>query len=398
MEFEIRPYLLQNKIQHYAWGTRNEHAFIPRLLGLPVEKDVPYAELWMGTHPNAPSEVVMNGEKLPLQTVIQHFPEKILGQKVVEQFGPQLPFLFKVLSAGEALSIQAHPNKKQAEILHKRDPQHYPDDNHKPEIAIALDHLSALVGFRTLPEIALVLQTFPEIVHLAEMTAYLPSQGLDLKTFKRFFQQLMQRAETQKPALEKTLQSMEEKILNQKERNERDRLFLELRRKYRTDVGLISIYLLNLLHLQKGQGVFLKAGVPHAYLKGNIVECMANSDNVVRAGLTPKFKDVQTLVEILTYETGPVEIYDAAALEEFEYHTPVNEFRLKRWNLSAGGQGTHVLNSVGILIVIKGQGELRYRQSKLNIVQGQAFLLPAVLKSFTLKAKQSFEAFLAYVS
>ena len=162
LKFETRPFRLLNKIQHYAWGARNEQAFIAKLLQLEVEKDKPYAELWMGTHPNAPSAVEINDqEKIPLDRFIKQFPKEVLGQKVIERFGVQLPFLFKVLSAGEALSIQAHPNKEQAAMLHQRDPEHYPDDNHKPEIAIALDQLTALVGFRPLTAVSYTHLTLP---------------------------------------------------------------------------------------------------------------------------------------------------------------------------------------------------------------------------------------------
>lgn len=398
LKFENRPYRLLNKIQHYAWGTRNEEAFIPRLLKIEVEKDKPYAELWMGTHPNAPSEVEVNGRKVLLAQIIKTFPEEILGHLVIERFGAQLPFLFKVLSAGEALSIQAHPNKKQAEILHQKDPEHYPDDNHKPEIAIALDQLTALVGFRSLTEIEQVLMEFPEIIRLSQSFG---SSGenfkLESSSFRNFVSELMKTANNQPDQLEITLQSMEEKIRQRSQLSERDRLFLELREKYGTDVGLIYIYLLNLLHLKKGQGVFLKAGVPHAYLKGNIVECMANSDNVVRAGLTPKFKDIETLIDILTFETGPVEIMDGSVAGEFEYRVPIQEFSIKHFAIAEGERTELPLKSVAIMIVTQGEGKVLFEDGKVTVKQGESYLLPASLREVRFEALTNFEVFCAFV-
>ena len=145
-----RPFKLISKIQYYDWGTKNAAAFIPSFLGIPAEKDRPYAELWIGAHPTAPSEILLNGQPVPLDKAIESAPREILGEDVARRFGGKLPFLLKVLSAGAPLSIQTHPNKEQAHRLHAKDPAHYPDDNHKPEIAIALDGLTAIAGFGSL--------------------------------------------------------------------------------------------------------------------------------------------------------------------------------------------------------------------------------------------------------
>ncbi|OQA94318.1 MAG: Mannose-6-phosphate isomerase [Chloroflexi bacterium ADurb.Bin222] len=144
-----RPFRLHNAIQPYPWGSRGAEAFIPRLLGIPAAPEQPYAELWIGAHPNAPSRVFLGDEPLSLATLIAREPVAMLGAAVAQRFDNQLPFLFKVLSAAEPLSIQAHPDKVQAERLHARDPQHYPDANHKPEVAIALDRLTALAGLKS---------------------------------------------------------------------------------------------------------------------------------------------------------------------------------------------------------------------------------------------------------
>ena len=158
-----QPYNLFNKVQNYDWGTKNEDAFIPKFLGIEAVKDLPYAELWIGAHPKAPSEIEIEGIKYPLNSVIDNFPLEVLGIRVSKKYNGKLPFLLKVLSAARALSIQLHPNKHQAEVLHAKDPKNYPDDNHKPEIAIALDSLNAIAGFRPADQIKEIFIKCPEL-------------------------------------------------------------------------------------------------------------------------------------------------------------------------------------------------------------------------------------------
>ncbi|WP_457566344.1 mannose-6-phosphate isomerase, class I, partial [Caldithrix abyssi] len=215
--------------------------------------------------------------------------------------------------------------------------------------------------------------------------------------FRQFYQTLMLKSQTHATEMEATLNKIEQKLLQKKKRTERDEWFLKLKKKYGADVGLFSIYLLNLLHLKKGQGVFLKAGVPHAYLKGNIVECMANSDNVVRAGLTPKFKDVKTLIEILTYETGPVEIYEGSRNAKYVYKTPVDEFSITHVNLDEKSKLRFFLETVSIMMVVNGKGEIVFNGGRLAIQKGQSILLPAEIASFELVSDGSLEIFSAYV-
>jgi mannose-6-phosphate isomerase len=167
----IKPYLLYNQIQPYEWGTRGKQAYIPNLLEIPTEENKPYAELWMGTHPAAPSQIDFDGGLVELHKVIKTYPVEILGVKTYAHFGANLPFLFKVLSAGQALSIQAHPNRQQAIQLHSNDPQHYPDQNHKPEIAIALDELTVLLGLLDPPELIKRLGVYPEVQRVTGITS-----------------------------------------------------------------------------------------------------------------------------------------------------------------------------------------------------------------------------------
>ncbi len=172
MQIEPKPYKLINKIQDYDWGTKNDNAFIPKLIGIEVVSDKPYAELWIGAHPKSPSEIIIEDKKYKLNEVIEKFPIEILGEYVAEKFNNKLPFFLKILSAARALSIQTHPNKVQAEILHKKDPSNYPDDNHKPEIAIAIDGLTAIAGFRPVDEIVDIFKNHNEFRDFVGVDVY----------------------------------------------------------------------------------------------------------------------------------------------------------------------------------------------------------------------------------
>lgn len=393
---EAKPYLLKNEIMNYAWGGRNENAFIPKLLGMSVEVDTPYAELWMGAHPKAPSVIVE--KNLDLYQLSREDADVVLGQRCIEKFGKKFPYLFKVLSADEALSIQAHPNKQQAEMLHEKDAEHYPDDNHKPEIAIALSSLKALVGFKSFENLLLM---FEENAPIAEFI------GDDLvSTFQRcntdeekrcqlklIYTQFMTKAIQDPAKYEIAVNQLSEQVQNKKKKTDVDHLFLEMLQKYGAqDVGLFALYFLNLVHLKSGEAVFLKAGIPHAYVKGNIIECMANSDNVVRAGLTPKFKDVETLVEILTYEMGEVEKYQTAEGKiESLYTPPVDDFYVSQIRLEPDQQYKVEHNeSPLILLVTEGDVQLSSQvESHLTVSKGQVVFIPANLSEFALLSGNS---------
>ena len=404
---ESRPYLLKNPIQHYEWGTRGEAAFIPNLLGFKAENNRPYAELWMGSHPKASSEVILEDKSILLNRLIQQHPLEILGNKVTKKFSGKMPFMFKVLSAGEILSIQAHPNKAQAEWLHEKDPEHYPDSNHKPEIAIALDSLTALVGFKSFPDILQTLKRYPEMADFIGrsicnrwMSSVEPSPQKQRERVRELFSSLLNRSVSHSLELEKSVNQLNERLCRSKKLRFEEELFIELREKYTyPDVGLFSIFLLNLIQLKKGQGIFLKAGIPHAYLKGNIVECMANSDNVVRAGLTPKFKDVKTLIDILTYDLHPISILgEKSDLREITYETPAHEFQVSQREIESGQK---ILVKTGykpeILLVMVGQIRIHWDYDSKKGVRifkrGQSILIPALLSEYRIQPECRSEYF-----
>ena len=395
----IRPYKLRNQIQHYAWGARNEKAFIPKLLGVDPVPDQPYAELWMGTHPNGPSAIDVNGRTVPLKEWIAQDPESILGRNTANRFNKGLPFLLKVLSAEQALSIQAHPNQSQAVQLHARDPQHYPDANHKPEIAIALDSLTALAGFRSSGDLNGALNRYPEITGFVGQKTSQAFLENPKGQMKQFFSEILSGAQSRPDRLQDAINELRNRLSESIHRDEHEILFLELRKRYpEPDIGLLILFLLNLIHLNPGEGIFLKAGLPHAYVKGNIVECMANSDNVVRAGLTPKFKDIETLTQILDYEQGHPEVIHPELDETHtRYQPPIPEFQLQRLILKSGQSLPVQMNrGMQFLLVIEGSFQIAWNQNqKESFQKGDSVFLPAIMQSYCILSETDCLLFIA---
>ncbi len=396
-EVEPRPYRLINPVQNYAWGTRGQQALIPRLLDIKPEMNKPYAELWVGAHPKAPSKVIWNRKQIPLDQLITRYPHTILGQQVVRRFNKRLPFLLKVLSAAEALSIQAHPGQMQAEQLHHQDPKHYPDSNHKPEVAVALDQLKALVGFKPWPEIEANLDLYPELKRYLRPTwniapvESIPQSDRDMR-LKQLYTTMLRKASGDPQGLENLLTQLTERINQKSGPSETEQIFLQLRQQYHTDVGLLSLFFMNIMHLKAGEAIFLKPGIPHAYLEGNIVECMANSDNVVRAGLTPKFKDVGTLTKILTYETGQIpRLTGQICCDERILKVPIDEFQLIEGHYKQGTRKTKFTHGkVELLLVLEGQIKVENKEDirfNLGLEKGQAAIIPALIEQYLLSAQ-----------
>lgn len=393
MKIEARPYLLKNQIQHYAWGSRGEAAYIPRLLGLNPMAGQSYAELWIGAHPKAPSSIQIEGKNHALDALIAQFPQAMLGKRMAEKHDNQLPFLLKVLSAGAPLSIQAHPNKAQAERLHRLDPAHYPDDNHKPEIAVALDSLTALAGLKTASAIKTLLALYTEIA------AFIDYNGgaVDVRVL---FTELLQRSVSEPDRLQSAIDALALRLESQDALSEAEQLFLNQRRIYTdSDVGLFALFFLNLRHLKKGEALSLDAGIPHAYLKGNIIECMANSDNVVRVGLTPKFKDVDSLVEIMDCRPEQAQIQRGTQGDNpIVYQAAVDEFVVEKWTVAAERPvEIKTRNRIEVLLVVSGQIQLNWSEGEsvdqTIYSQGEAVLIPALMDAYQITSEVYSEVF-----
>jgi len=381
---ERRPYLLKNKIQNYSWGTKDDHAFIPQLLGVTPEAGVPYAELWMGTHNNAPSKISIDESEQSLAEYIDSNAKSILGKNVAKRFNNQLPFLFKVLSIAEPLSIQTHPDKDQAEMLHKLNPVNYPDDNHKPEIAIAIDKLEALAGFKSVDAIKTLCKEYVELIEFISQenfnSIFEKSDTDNSEKLNQFYSLLVKKAIKEIDEYRLLLKTLKDRFLI-KAGSREEKLFLQLYDRYAADIGLITILFLNYVVLKPGEALFTRAGIPHAYLSGNIIECMANSDNVIRAGLTPKFVDVNNLLNVLRYDTGSLDLVKPVKSGNVkEYISDAEEFKVVKIDVN-GGNFVNIgpAYQPSIFILLEGDAVLRWGKNNMKLKRGESIFISADL-------------------
>ncbi|XP_076064185.1 mannose phosphate isomerase [Oratosquilla oratoria] len=351
-------------VQQYAWGVHGMASSVAQLAKggqptLSVADDKPYAELWMGTHPSGPSFI--KGTKETLADFIKGHPE-VLGSTITKQFDQQLPFLFKVLSVNQALSIQAHPNKSHAEELHHERPDVYKDPNHKPEMTIALTPFQALCGFRPAEEIIKFLGEVPELRRVVgeENATNFCNKSCEQSLRACFASMMRASKETISAAL---VDAVTRFTQMGQSRQELFDLFLTLHSKYPGDVGCFSIFLLNYIVLQPGESMFLGPNIIHAYLLGDCIECMACSDNVVRAGLTPKYQDVDTLVSMLQYDMAPAESrkFKGSSKDACTtlYNPPVPDFAVEMIEVpeSKNEYQIDAVDSASILLVVQGTAE-----------------------------------------
>mmetsp|Transcript_31017 Transcript_31017/g.77707 ORF Transcript_31017/g.77707 Transcript_31017/m.77707 type:complete len:468 (-) Transcript_31017:374-1777(-) len=392
-EPEASPIIaLRCAAQNYAWGRLAEDSEVAGLVaaaGGSVDGERRYAELWMGTHPSGPSTLADSGASL--RDWIAANPVVAMGQKVAARFGDDLPFLFKVLSVQTALSIQAHPDKGRAAALHAASPDIYKDPNHKPEMAVALsDDFSALCGFVPAAELVAALADVPEIAQVVgrpAVDAYLAAPPAEAKpALRALYGALMTAAPeavtTGVAALVARLSATAPAA-----RSDKEALALRLHADYPHDVGVLSVWFLNFVQLPAGHAIYLGPNEPHAYLSGELMEVMATSDNVVRAGCTPKLKDVPVLLEMLTYEQGapPVLTGDAVRPHTTRYAPPMEEFELEAVRLPAGGVGElPAMPSPAIVLVQKGAATGSARAPGADapaapalVARGDVFFLPA---------------------
>jgi mannose-6-phosphate isomerase len=378
--------LLENPVQEYAWGSRN---FIPQLLGNPSPSEKPQAELWMGTHPKGTSRVLWEGGWMPLSEVIQKSPSTILGESVSARFSNQLPFLFKVLAASKPLSIQAHPNRRQAiqgfgeengrSIPLNAPHRNYRDPSHKPEILCALTPFWALKGFRTVDEIRSLLRRTG--VPASELPHPQEEAESDLK--KLLSDLLTMNRERQRHLVSIAVSAA-------KGRTSSDPVFewiVRLQQAFPYDVGVLGPVLLNLIHLKPGEALSISAGELHSYLDGAGIELMANSDNVLRGGLTEKHIDPQELLKVVNYSPGESRILhpEVQGSAEWLYPTGAEEFLLSRIRLEHGVlYKSPVERSVEIMICVQGEVELTDAGTgeKLRLVRGSSIFVPAFVKAY----------------
>ena len=395
MEFNNKICLLKNAIQYYAWGSTTD---IPQLTGMPNPDNKPWAEMWMGAHPKAPSQMEIKGKWHSLEAVITSHPVEMLGHKTAARFSNQLPYLFKVLAAGKPLSIQAHPSQTQAEKGFARENQlnipldaynrNYKDPNHKPECICALSPFWALNGFRMIEELLYYFDTLcPDILKkpLAALTQKPDSQGLEF-----FFKALMNMDEDLKIRVVETAVRAAASM-----RTATDPAFdwmVRLYDAYQIDVGVLAPVLLNLVCLAPGQAMYLPAGQLHAYLDGLGIELMANSDNVLRGGLTPKHVDVPELMKVLNFSPTRLEILTPRAKQAGEgvFACDAAEFVLS--TIRVDGQCNHVsAGDRSIEILLCTEGEVAFFSGNENrpvaVPKGASVVVPAAVPQYRIQGR-----------
>ncbi|MGW1379206.1 mannose-6-phosphate isomerase, class I [Streptomyces sp. NPDC002446] len=379
---------LANTVRPYAWGSTTA---IPELLGTAPTGE-PQAELWMGAHPGAPSRIDRGAGPVSLAEVIDAAPEAELGPDTVRAFGPRLPFLFKVLAAGSPLSLQVHPDLTQAEegfadeerrgVPIDAGHRNYKDANHKPELICALTPFDGLCGFR----------------HPAQSADLI--EALDVDDLKPYVDIL--RASPEEDALREVLTAVlsaephaiartvelaalaaERLAAENGPHADAYAAYAGLAHHFPGDAGVLAAMLLHHVRLQPGEALFLGAGIPHAYLSGLGVELMANSDNVLRCGLTPKHVDVPELLRVVRFEAGDPGVLRPEAVDgEETYETPIDEFRLSRFVLAPGAAPRPLHSRTPqILLCTAGTVELRGADgdadAELTLAPGESAFVPA---------------------
>ncbi|KAL2220769.1 mannosephosphate isomerase [Thermoascus aurantiacus ATCC 26904] len=422
---QVPLFRLQCGVNSYDWGKIGYESAAARFAAatpapeFSIEAEKPYAELWMGTHPSLPSKDLETQRTL-LDLVQDN--QALMSPDVTERYGGKLPFLFKVLSIRKALSIQAHPNKKLAVELHAKDPRNYPDDNHKPEMTIAITPFEGLCGFRPLAEILHFLKTveplrnlvgfqaasdFEQIVKGSEDSEDAEVIAKNKDALRAIFTSLMQSPQESIEAAAKELIAAAENSpdtfaistttpdTNPSNPRELAELVIRLNGQFPNDIGLFVLFFLNYVKLEPGEAMFLKADDIHAYISGDIIECMASSDNVVRAGFTPKFKDVDTLTKMLTYSYAPIEEqklyptdYHFATLNTVAYTSgssavlydpPIEEFSVVKTDLNRPGAKATFDDIPGpsIFICTRGKGKITVGPKTEEMKEGYVFFVGA---------------------
>lgn len=368
------------KVQHYAWGGSE---FIPNLLGLEPDKQ-PCAEYWLGAHKNAPALVQTENGQVDLDKFLENDPERFLGTEIYNKFG-RLPFLFKVLDVHNMLSIQVHPSKKEAEKGFKKENdlkvpltaanRNYKDDNHKPEIMVALNEFWLLHGF--LPEESLikVLKCRPELSHLIQLF----NEG----GYQNLYEHVMRLSQIESNAI---LGPMILRIVPLYKEGKLDKTSpdywaakaaIKDLESANYDKGIFSIYFFNILNVKRGEGVFQDAGIPHAYLEGQTMELMANSDNVLRGGLTPKHIDIPELLKHVVFEATHPEILRGEPVKagmEKVYRSIAPDFELSQILLNEKQVFSSKSRTAEVFILMEGNAQVRENQRVLELKKGDCFI------------------------
>lgn len=371
-------YLLHGNVQPYAWGG---YDYIPRLLGNPPDRQ-PAAELWFGDHAQAPAGIEIKGGVQPLNQWLEEHAEDILSPQSIARFGRRLPFLLKILDVRLPLSIQLHPDKQQAEagfarenaqgVAHNAAERNYKDDNHKPENMIALSEFWLLHGFA---EESLILERINSRPSLASLGQWIRDKGV-----AQAYQEIMQADQAQLSAWLSPLlaQSAPQEVSDNPDYWLHYAVQTMEISPQKLDAGLISFYLFNIVRMNVGEGIFQRARLPHAYLRGQNVELMAASDNVLRAGLTPKHVDIPELLRIVDTAAVKPEIIAPPAEGSKVWHrypAPVADYCFYSVHLAADDEISLDCPQAGIVLPVQGRVCVSAQGQEMELSHAKAALI-----------------------
>lgn len=377
---------MKNVIEEYHWGS---HYDIARLIGSSVPSLKPQAELWMGAHPKAPSMIEHDGKWISLFELINEKPLEILGPEI-----DNMPFLFKVLAAEKPLSLQVHPDidfaqkgflkENSAGILINAYNRNYRDSNHKPECVCAITDFWALKGFQPIDEIVKRFSILCPI-SLENEISVLRNNQTD-EGLKIFFHDLITSQGIRKKAiLTEALENCRKYVSN----SDACSWVLNLYEYYPDDITILSPLFLNVVFLRPGEAMYVLPGELHSYLKGMAVELTANSDNVLRGGLTSKHKDIPELLEVLRCESTKTRMIRPQKISQCEsiYINNGDAFALSK--ISVSQDKSYVNKShrgIEIILCTEGTAELHdWGNNKINVItSGMSVMIPASVKRYTI--------------
>ena len=377
-------YRLYGKPQNYEWGKVGENSLVYQIIkknNKEVDDSKPYAEYWMGTHKNGPSTILIDNQEKNLLDYLNNKP---------------LPYLFKILSVNKPLSIQVHPDKFYAKFLHQIKSNIYKDDNHKPELFICLSKdFELLFGFKTIEHALNTINEYKEVFEKYEETKEFQEDST-LGNYKKLLIRLIKLNDNE-------IKENLSKILEKKDVEDYE-LVNKLYKYYPDDLGILVALFMNHVYKHTGDSIYISANYPHAYIDGNCVEAMACSDNVIRLGLTPKYKDLEQFENILNYHFHTMIVDPKNDYHEFD-HREVQEqvIRFHKFGIDdflvfdikvAKEVKLHIKNSC-IFICIEGEVSLEGQ----TIKEGESFFIENDIKMATIvnldKEKQSHVFFIA---
>lgn len=374
---------LQCTCNNYPWGRVGEASLSARLCsktpntGFKIENQ-PYAEMWMGDYPVQPAKSLKTGEEL--HKIVDEDKEGLLGKNVMEKFGGVLPFLPKILSIQKALELQIHPNKDLAAKLHAKNPEQFTDDNHKPEIAVALGKFEVFAGWKATPDIQALFDD------LQPIKKFLPDgkTQFDNETLKQVCHKIL-------TSSDESIKECQEELGNiPREKFGKQAYILDLLPRLQgqysiEDPGnLVTLLCMNFLTLEAGEAIYVPADCPHAYLSGDIVECMARSNNVLNTGFCPRAKrdDIELFTSALTFSPHSAEEVMLGATKSskgkkgqtIEFAPPMSEFNMLKTSLQAReSEIQEKIAGPSVLFATSGAGKMQAGGEEFDIKEGYIF-------------------------